>query len=114
MLSGREKRLPKLQDPANRSTASMSQVIPLAMALCASKSDALPDPAVVAKVVIGFARRKGIAMASIPTIYRKQLLSLCAAGNPTGLLLRDWLEGNCKLLDETPIADAINATGEGA
>ncbi|QAA99758.1 hypothetical protein DC439_18515 [Agrobacterium tumefaciens] len=86
------------------------------MAMCAAMPDALPDPAIVAQVVIGFARRKGIAMASIPKIFREQLFTLCAAGDPTALMLRDWLEGNRKLLavDGMPTPHGIPGTEEGA
>jgi len=48
--------------------------------MCAATPTSLPDPAIVAQVVIGFARRKGIAMSSVPKIFREQLLALCAAG----------------------------------
>lgn len=77
---------------------------------------ALPDPAIVAQVVIGFARRKGIAMTSIPKIFREQLFTLCAAGDPTALMLRDWLEGNRKLLaiDGVPELGEAHGTVEGA
>ncbi|WP_374901131.1 hypothetical protein [Brucella endophytica] len=66
----------KLQDAASHSAACRSQAIPRAIAMCKAMPDALPDPAIVARVVIGFAGRKGIAMASIPKIFREQLLSL--------------------------------------
>lgn len=97
LLTGRQRRLAMLQAPVNPSSASMAQAIPQAMAMCAPAADRLPDPAVVAQVVIGFAKRKGIAMASVPKIFRDQLLTLCASGDPTALMLRDWLEGNRNL-----------------
>ncbi|KNY35399.1 hypothetical protein AKG12_07275 [Agrobacterium sp. SUL3] len=76
----------------------------------------MPDPAIVAQVVIGFARRKGIAMSSVPKIFREQLLALCAAGDPTALMLRDWLEGNRQLLaiDGVPDLGKARGNGEGA
>lgn len=114
--SGRLKRLAKLQEATSGVATSRSQAIPQAMAMCAAASDALPDPAIVARVVIGFARRKGIATASIPKIFREQLFTLCAAGDPTALTLRDWLQGNCKLLavDGMPTPHGIHGTEEGA
>lgn len=114
--SSRLKRLAKLQNVTSRNVTSGSQVIPEAMAMCAATSDTLPDPAIVARVVIGFARRKGIAMASVPKIFRGQLLALCAAGDPTALMLRDWLEGNRKLLaaDGMPTPHCIHGAEEGA
>lgn len=84
--------------------------------MCAATPAALPDPAIVAQVVIGFARRKGIAMSSIPKIFREQLVALCAVGDPTALMLRDWLEGNSKLLaiDGMPTPRGAHGIGEGA
>ncbi|WP_312367744.1 hypothetical protein [Ensifer sp.] len=114
--SSRLKRLAKLQETTSQSSTSRSQAIPQAMAMCAATPDALPDPAIVAQVVIGFARRKGIAMDSIPKIFRVQLLTLCAAGDPTALMLRDWLGGNRKLLavDGVPELGEAHGTVEGA
>ena len=113
--SSRLKRLAKLQEATNCGVTSRSQAVPQAMAMCAATPTALPDPAIVAQVVIGFVRRKGIAMSSIPKIFHEQLLALCAAGDPTALMLRDWLEGNRKLLavDGMPTAHGIDGTEEG-
>ncbi|WEX89029.1 hypothetical protein PZN02_001570 [Sinorhizobium garamanticum] len=113
--SSRPKRLAKLEEVTSRG-AARSLAIPQAMAVCAATSDALPDPAIVAQVVIGFARRKGIAMSSIPKIFRAQLLALCAAGDPTALMLRDWLDGNRQLLviDGMLTPRGAHGTGEGA
>lgn len=112
--SSRLKRLAKLQEATSQSSTSRSQAIPQAMAMCAATPAALPDPAIVAQVAIGFARRKGITMASIPKIFREQLLTLCGAGDPTALMLRDWLEGNRKLLavDGMPTPHDIHGTEE--
>ncbi|MCZ7468155.1 hypothetical protein M0412_08790 [Agrobacterium sp. O3.4] len=114
--SSRMKRLAKLQEATSCGATSMSQAIPQAMAMCAAKPDASPDPAIVAQVVIGFARRKGIAMTSVPKIFREQLLTLCAVSDPTALMLRDWLEGNRKLLGVIgmPTPHGIHGTEEGA
>lgn len=113
--SGRLKRLAALEE-ATSLGAARSLAIPQAMAMGAATPDALPDPAIVAQVVIGFARRKGIAMTSIPKLFREQLLALCAAGDPTALMLRDWLEGNRKLLaiEGMPELYGTDGTGEGA
>jgi hypothetical protein len=107
--------LAKLQEATSRG-AGRSLAIPHAMAMCAATPDALPDPAIVAQIVIGFARRKGIAMTSIPKIFREQFLALCVAGDPTALMLRDWLEGNRKLLaiNGMPELCGAHGTGEGA
>lgn len=116
VASSRSKRLAKLQGATSQSATSRSQAIPRAIAMCAATPPSLPDPAIVAQVVIGFARRKGIAMSSIPKIFREQLFTLCAAGDPTALMLRDWLEGNRKLLaiDGLPTPRGAYETGEGA
>lgn len=113
--SSRPKRLAKLQEATSCAATSRSQAIPQAMAICASTPGQLPDPAIVARVVIGFARRKGIAMASIPKIFREQLLALCAADDPTALMLRDWLKGNRKLLgvNGMPTPHGIHGMEEG-
>ncbi len=110
--SSRLSRLAKLQAAQNRNGDSGS-AIPLAMAMCTSKPGQLPDPVIVAKIVIGFAKRKGIAMTSIPKLFREQLLTLCASGDPAALMLQDWLEGNRKLLAIDGMHEA-DGTGEGA
>ncbi|TAU90981.1 hypothetical protein ELI41_21760 [Rhizobium leguminosarum] len=114
--SSRLKRLAKLQETTSCAATSRSQAIPRAMAMCAPTPAALPDPAIVAQVVIGFARRKGITMTSIPKFFREQLLTLCAAGDPTARMLRDWLEGNRKLMavDGMHTHHGIQGTREGA
>ena len=114
--SSRLKRLAKLQEATSCAATSRSQAIPQAMAMCAATPAAFPDPAIVTQVVIGFARRKGITMTSIPKIFREQLFTLCAAGDPTALMLREWLEGNRKPLavDGMPTPHGIDGTEEGA
>lgn len=94
VTNDRSKRLEKFKAAAKQRTTSQSQVIPKAFARCSATSSALPDSAIVAQVVIGFARRKGVAMTSIPQTFRQQLLALCEAGDPTASMLRDWLGGN--------------------
>lgn len=94
VTNDRSKRLEKFKAAAKQNATSRSQVIPKAFARCSANSTTPPDPAVVAQIVIGFARRKGIAMTSIPQTFRQQLLALCEAGDPTALMLRDWLSGN--------------------
>ncbi|HCD85754.1 MAG TPA: hypothetical protein DEQ45_18340 [Agrobacterium sp.] len=113
VASSRSKRLAKLQGAASQSATSRSQAIPQAIALCAATAPSLPDPVIVAQVVIGFARRKGVAMSSIPKVFREQLLALCAAGDPTALMLRDWLEGNRQLLAINGMPDLGKAHGNG-
>lgn len=116
VTTSRSKRLEKLLDATSQNTTSRSQAIPRAIAMCTTTPAAFPDSAIVAQVVIGFARRKGIAMESIPKVFREQLLTLCAAGDPTALMLRDWLGGNRKLLaiDGMPTPHDIHGTVEGA
>lgn len=94
VTNDRSKRLETFKAAAKQRATSQSQVISKAFARCSATSSALPDSAIVAQVVIGFARRKGIAMTSIPQTFRQQLLALCEAGDPTALMLRDWLDGN--------------------
>lgn len=54
-----------------------------------------------AETVIGtairFARRKGRSLTSLPPQMRTWLLELCGQGDPTALVVRDWLEGKSRL-----------------
>ncbi|QLF68192.1 hypothetical protein FE840_000675 [Peteryoungia desertarenae] len=52
-----------------------------------------PDPAFVVAQCIHWTRSRGIAMSSIPTLIRNQLQTLCDLGDPSALMVRDWLEG---------------------
>lgn len=48
----------------------------------------------IVRPAIGFARRKGRRLESLPPQLRAWLLELCALGDPTCLVVRDWLDGN--------------------
>lgn len=106
VTNDRSKRLESFKAAAKQRATSQSQVIPRAFAMCAASSTTPPDPAVVAQVVIGFARRKGVAITSIPQTFRQQLLALCEAGDPTALMLRDWLSGNRQFMSHEIGEDA--------
>ncbi|MCK8781894.1 hypothetical protein M0654_18085 [Rhizobium sp. NTR19] len=54
----------------------------------------------VIRPVICFARRKGRRLESLPPQLRVWLLDLCAAGDPTSIMVRDWLYGNPRLVAE--------------
>jgi hypothetical protein len=51
------------------------------------------DPAFIVRQAIHWTRKRPIALSSLPAIIRKDLEKLCTAGDPTGLMVRDWLEG---------------------
>lgn len=51
------------------------------------------DPAFIVRQAIHWTRKRPIALSSLPAMIRKDLEKLCAAGDPTGLMVRDWLEG---------------------
>lgn len=51
------------------------------------------DPAFIVRQAIHWTRKRPIALSSLPVMIRKDLEKLCAAGDPTGLMVRDWLEG---------------------
>lgn len=51
------------------------------------------DPAFIVRQAIHWTRKRPIALSSLPAIIRKDLEKLCVAGDPTGLMVRDWLEG---------------------
>jgi hypothetical protein len=72
--------------------------IPAAYAMSQHHAEMLPDPAVVIRVAIGFARRKGVALQSVPRPIRQQLEKLCAADDPAAGMVRDWLDGNRRSL----------------
>lgn len=63
----------------------------------ADKLDADERADYVASIVrsaIGFAKRKGRQIESLPPQLRSWLLRLCEQGDPTCLVVRDWLDGN--------------------
>lgn len=62
-----------------------------------NKLDADERADYVASIVhatIGFAKRKGRRIESLPPQLRGWLHGLCELGDPTCLTVRDWLEGN--------------------
>ncbi|MDH0911162.1 hypothetical protein N5C66_18255 [Rhizobium pusense] len=48
----------------------------------------------IVRPAIGFGQRKGRKLESLPPQLRAWLLELCALGDPTCLVIRDWLGGN--------------------
>lgn len=48
----------------------------------------------VVRATIGFARRKGRRIESLPPQLRVWLLELCELGDPTCVVVRAWLDGN--------------------
>lgn len=48
----------------------------------------------IVRPAIGFARRKGRRLESLPPQLRAWLLELCSLGDPTCLVVRHWLDGN--------------------
>ncbi|MFK4771978.1 hypothetical protein [Rhizobium sp. ZW T2_16] len=48
----------------------------------------------IIRPAIGFARRKGTGLDSLPAQLRAWLLELCDIGDPTCMVIRDWLNGN--------------------
>lgn len=48
----------------------------------------------IVRSTIGFAQRKGRRIESLPPQLRGWLLRLCELGDPTCLVVRDWLDGN--------------------
>lgn len=50
----------------------------------------------IVRASIGFARRKGACLDSLPPQLRSWLLDLCDKGDPTCRMLRDWLTGNSR------------------
>ena len=52
----------------------------------------------VVRIAIRSAKRRGVRLESMLSIPRKWLLDLCDEGDPTCLVVRDWLLGNRKHL----------------
>lgn len=52
----------------------------------------------VVRIAIRSAKRRGVRLESMLSIPRKWLLDLCDEGDPTCLVVRDWLLGNRKCL----------------
>ena len=52
----------------------------------------------VVRIAIRSAKRRGVRLESMLSIPRKWLLDLCDEGDPTCLVVRDWLLGNRKQL----------------
>jgi hypothetical protein len=48
----------------------------------------------IVRSTIGFARRRGRRIESLPPQLRGWLLKLCEQGDPTCLVVRAWLDGN--------------------
>lgn len=54
----------------------------------------------VVRIAIRSAKRRGVRLESLLSIPRKWLLDLCDEGDPTCLVVRDWLFGNRKYLSK--------------
>lgn len=52
----------------------------------------------IVRIAIRSAKRRGVRLESMLSIPRKWLLDLCDEGDPTCLVVRDWLLGNRKCL----------------
>ena len=50
--------------------------------------------AMVVRIAIRSAQRRGVSLQSMLSIPRRRLLDLCDQGDPTCLVVRDWLLGN--------------------
>lgn len=54
--------------------------------------------AAVVRIAIRSAKRRGVRLESVLSIPRGWLLDLCDQGDPTCIVVRDWLQGNRKHL----------------
>ncbi|MDP2778838.1 hypothetical protein [Devosia sp.] len=59
-----------------------------------TSEDHAADVAMVVRIAIRSARRRGVRLESLLSIPRERLLTLCEEGDPTCLVVRDWLLGN--------------------
>ncbi|MBC7284666.1 hypothetical protein [Hoeflea sp.] len=62
--------------------------------------DRAANVAMVVRIAIRSARRRGVRLESLLSIPRRRLLDLCVQGDPTCLVVRDWLMGNRKYLPD--------------
>ena len=56
--------------------------------------------AMVVRIAIRSAQRRGVSLQSMLSIPRGRLLKLCDEGDPTCLVVRDWMMGNRKYLPD--------------
>jgi hypothetical protein len=63
----------------------------------------------VVRIAIRSARRRGVRIESMLSIPRRWLLDLCEQGDPTCLVVHDWLMGNLAYLPEG-FEDTFSAT----
>lgn len=71
----------------------------------------------VVRASIGFARRKGVKLQSLPPQLRGWLIALCNEGDPTCLVVHEWLTGNRRLrgiADDTVPSPGAATEREGA
>ena len=54
--------------------------------------------AMVVRIAVRSAKRRGVRLESLLPIPRRWLLDLCEAGDPTAMVVRDWLTGARKNL----------------
>jgi len=59
-----------------------------------SAEDHAAHVAIVVRIAIRSAKRRGVSLQSMLSIPRGWLLKLCDEGDPTCLVVRDWLMGN--------------------
>ena len=89
---------PAVPREAQSQLFELSQPSPVALAMSGfydqSPDEPLElDPAPVIRIALRSAARKGRALSSLHPFVRGQLDYLCAAGDPSCILVRDWLRG---------------------
>jgi hypothetical protein len=83
--------------PVLPQSASSAVVLP---ALDTLSADERADyVASIVRSAIGFARRKSRRLECLPPQLRAWLLALCDLGDPTCLMVRDWLTGNTAIMN---------------
>ena len=56
----------------------------------------------IVSAAIRFGRRNGRSLSRLPSQLRKWLSDLCDAGDPACLVVRDWLDGNRRYVEQLP------------
>jgi hypothetical protein len=84
-------------EPRPLADAPDGNAVVRAIALCEAARQSgqapLPDMSWVIRSAMPWLKRRGRKWSSLPELHRGLLEQHCAAGNPTAIMFRDWIEG---------------------
>ena len=96
-------------EPAVTGPAELPAIV-YARMLKPSDADREEHVAMIVRDVIRFARGGESKTSVMPRQLRRWLQELCDAGDPTCLMLRDWLDGNRRYLPSGAAGDEASAS----